>query len=85
MAGRYLRLLVSAGARGVTLITGGLAGDVGLVRALVESAAGQKTPLEIRAHAESVYAGALGAALWGGFRARKLAARGISFNAGIQS
>jgi benzoyl-CoA reductase subunit D len=85
MAGRYLRLLVSAGARGVTLITGGLASDVGLVRALAEGAAGQKTQLEIRAHGDSVYAGALGAALWGAFRVRKLAARGISFNAEIQS
>ena len=85
MAGRYLRLLVSAGARGVTLVTGGLAGDVGLVKALAEAAAGQKTPLEIRAHPDSVYAGAMGAALWGAFRARKLAARGISFGAGVQS
>ncbi len=82
MAGRYMRLLVSAGATGVTLITGGLAGDVGLVSALRESAATQKKPLEIRSHPDSVYAGALGAALWGAFRARKLAARGISLGAG---
>ncbi|MDH4036452.1 MAG: benzoyl-CoA reductase subunit D [Candidatus Krumholzibacteria bacterium] len=79
MAGRYLRLLTSAGASGVTLITGGLANDVGLVQALREAAAEQKkSTLEIRAHEDSVYAGALGAALWGAFRARKLAARGIS-------
>jgi benzoyl-CoA reductase subunit D len=54
------------------------------VRALVEAAAG-RSPLEIRSHPDSVYAGAMGAALWGAFRARKLAARGISFGAGIQS
>jgi benzoyl-CoA reductase subunit D len=82
MAGRYLRLLTSAGATGVTLITGGLANDVGLVEALREGAAEQKkSALEIRAHTDSVYAGALGAALWGAFRARKLAARGISLGA----
>ena len=86
MAGRYLRLLTSAGARGVTLITGGLASDVGLVAALREAAAdGQKHALEIRAHPDSVYAGALGAALWGAFRARKLAARGIALGTGVHA
>jgi benzoyl-CoA reductase subunit D len=83
MAGRYLRLLTSAGTEGVTLITGGLAGDVGLVSALRESATGQKRSLEIRAHPDSVYAGAIGAALWGAFRARKLAARGISLGSAV--
>ena len=78
MAGRYLRLLTSAGAGGVTLITGGLAMDVGLVSALREAAIEQKRELDIRAHPDSVFAGAIGAALWGAFRARKLAARGIS-------
>ena len=69
----------------MTLITGGLANDVGLVAALREAAAeGQKHALEIRAHPDSVFAGALGAALWGAFRARKLAARGISLGTGVQ-
>jgi len=84
MAGRYLRLLTSAGARGVTLITGGLANDVGLVAALREAAEGGKNALEIRAHEDSVFAGALGAALWGAYRARKLAAKGISLGSGAQ-
>ena len=82
MAGRYLRLLTSAGARGVALITGGLAADVGLLAALQEAAAAQKVPLQIRAHPESVFAGALGAALWGGFRIRRLAERGLSLASG---
>jgi benzoyl-CoA reductase subunit D len=86
MAGRYLRLLTSAGARGVTLITGGLARDVGLVAALREAATeSKKHALEIRAHPDSVYAGALGAAMWGAFRARKLAARGISVGVGAKA
>jgi benzoyl-CoA reductase subunit D len=85
MAGRYLRLLTSAGASGVTLITGGLANDAGLVAALRESTDGKKHALEIRAHPDSVYAGALGAALWGAFRSRKLAARGISLGGGVRS
>jgi benzoyl-CoA reductase subunit D len=80
MAGRYLRLLLAAGADGRILVTGGLAADVGLLAALGEAAALQRnaTRLEIRAHAESALAGAYGAALWGAFRARKLAREGIA-------
>jgi benzoyl-CoA reductase subunit D len=85
MAGRYLRLLTSAAAQGVALVTGGLAADVGLLSALRESAGEQKAPLEIRAHRDSVFAGALGAALWGAFRARRLSARGFPLAAGAEA
>jgi benzoyl-CoA reductase subunit D len=73
MAGRYVRLLTSAGARGVVLVTGGLASDVGLLAAMREAAAEQGASVDLRAHAKSILAGALGAALWGAYRARKLA------------
>jgi benzoyl-CoA reductase subunit D len=78
MAGRYVRLLSAVGADGVVLITGGLAADVGLIEAMRESVAGQKRKMSvtIRSHEQSVLAGAYGAALWGAFRARKLAAGG---------
>jgi benzoyl-CoA reductase subunit D len=76
MAGRYVRLVVSAGARQTLLVTGGLAADEGLIAALQEAASKQKTPLTIRSHPQSVLAGAIGAALWGAFRARKLSERG---------
>ena len=85
MAGRFLRLLAAVGARGVVLVTGGLAADVGLMATLREEAQSQgrgKGPAEIRSHPDSVLAGALGAALWGAFRARKLASRGISLREG---
>ena len=81
MAGRYHRLLVSAGAQGVVLLTGGLARDVGLHAALREAAEGA---LEIRVHEDSILAGALGAALWGAFRHRKLRARGVELGAGAR-
>jgi benzoyl-CoA reductase subunit D len=81
MAGRYLRLLTSAGAQGVVLVTGGLAADVGLLEALREAVAEQKARIEIRAHPDSILAGALGAALWGAFRARRLAQKGLSLPA----
>ncbi len=82
MAGRYLRLLTSSGAHGPVLVTGGLAADAGLLAALGEVAEAQKAQIEFRAHENSVLAGALGAALWGAFRARKLARDGIRFAAG---
>jgi benzoyl-CoA reductase subunit D len=76
MAGRYLRLVLSAGIEGVLLVTGGLAADEGLMDALREAAAEQKAPIDVRSHPRSALAGALGAALWGAFRVRRLAARG---------
>lgn len=81
MAGRYLRLLTSAGAKGVVLVTGGLAADAGLMAALREAASQQKTALEVRTHADSALAGALGAALWGAFRVRRLQEKGVSMAA----
>jgi benzoyl-CoA reductase subunit D len=87
MAGRYLRLLASTGAAGVVLITGGLAADVGLAAAMREAAEAQKgkLALDIRTHPQSALAGAYGAALWGAFRASKLAAAGSPFAAGASA
>jgi benzoyl-CoA reductase subunit D len=79
MAGRYLKLVTSAGIQDVVLITGGLAADEGLMAALAEAAAAQKAPVDIRSHPQSMLAGAIGAALWGAFRARRLAERGGLF------
>lgn len=81
MAGRYLKLVTSVGAEGVVLVTGGLAADVGLLAAMEEAAVEQGSKVTIRAHEESVLAGALGAALWGAFRVRKLAASGAAAGA----
>jgi len=80
MAGRYVKLLVSAGSRGVVLVTGGLAADQGLLAAMRDAATAQGADLEIRAHAQSVAAGAIGAAIWGAFRARKLARKGFTLS-----
>jgi benzoyl-CoA reductase subunit D len=78
MAGRLSKLLKSIGAtRGVVMLTGGLALDQGLVAALEEDCAKMKDmKAVIRSHPDSIYAGAIGAALWGAFRHRKIAARG---------
>jgi benzoyl-CoA reductase subunit D len=82
MAARYLRLLSSAGAVGRVLVTGGLAADVGLVATLREGDAGPASKFTVHAHPDSVFAGALGAAIWGAFRVRKLQSKGIELPVG---
>jgi benzoyl-CoA reductase subunit D len=76
MAGRYVKLLRAIGAAEEhVLLTGGLAADAGLAEAMRESAAGDGLGMTIHTHSDSIYAGALGAALWGGFRHRVLERR----------
>jgi len=73
MAGRLAKLLrVIKVKEGVTLATGGLALDDGLMAALNESLVKQKINVEARSHPDSIFAGAIGAALWGAFRYEKL-------------
>jgi benzoyl-CoA reductase subunit D len=73
MAGRLVKLLKAAGCSGVVVITGGLAQDAGLVVAMAEEALARELDLELRTHPDSIHAGAMGAAIWGAFRCRKLA------------
>jgi benzoyl-CoA reductase subunit D len=84
MAGRYLKLLTSLGVEGPALVTGGLSADVGLMNALREAAQATGGKLDLRSHPDSVLAGAIGAALWGAFRARKLAKKGLALSAGAR-
>ena len=72
MAGRLIKLIKSSKCSGVIVVTGGLAADSGLFAALAEVANERKLDLELRTHPDSAYAGALGAAIWGAFRKRKL-------------
>ncbi|MGE3150596.1 MAG: benzoyl-CoA reductase subunit D [Pseudorhodoplanes sp.] len=76
MAGRLSKLLKSIGATsGVVMMTGGLALDKGLVAALEEDIGKMKDmKTGVRSHPDAIYAGAIGAALWGAYRFEKLAA-----------
>jgi len=78
MAARLSKLLKAVGATdGVVMMTGGLALDNGLVAALEEDISHIKDmKVAVRSHPDSIYAGAIGAALWGAFRFEKLAALG---------
>ena len=79
MAARLAKLLKSVGGvDGVVMLTGGLAQDKGLVAALEEEIGQVKNigAAVVRSHADSIFAGAIGAALWGAYRFDKLAAIG---------
>jgi benzoyl-CoA reductase subunit D len=74
MADRLTKLLKTIGGLdGTVLMTGGLALDEGLVGAMLEAMVKEKVTVPIENHAESAFAGAIGAALWGAFRHEKLA------------
>ena len=78
MAARLSKLLKSIGmTKGVVMVTGGLALDKGLVAALEEDIAAHQghERTVVRSHPDSIYAGAIGAALWGAYRFDKLAAQ----------
>ncbi len=85
MAGRFVRLLRSLEYGEVIFVSGGLAGDKGLVKALADEFAGLKSlkgPVpQIATHADSIFAGAIGAAIWGNFRHGKLGLEGMAWEA----
>ena len=77
MATRLVKLLrVIKVTEGDLLLTGGLALDDGLLAALQETIADFKNDVNAYSHPDSIYAGAIGAAIWGAFRHEKLSRLG---------
>jgi benzoyl-CoA reductase subunit D len=76
MASRLVKLLKVTGiTKGMVLMTGGLALDAGLLAAVQEELVTEKiSGLAITSHPDSIFAGAVGAALWGAYRHEKLKA-----------
>ncbi len=73
MASRIVKLLKVTGIKqGTALVTGGLALDSGLLAAIQEEMVNEKVSVTALSHPDSIYAGAIGAALWGAFRHAKL-------------
>ncbi len=73
MASRVVKLLKATGITGGhVLLTGGLALDTGLLAAIQEEMVNEKVNLDATNHPDSIYAGAIGAALWGAFRHEKI-------------
>ncbi len=74
MASRIVKLLKVTGIKdGTVLITGGLALDSGLLAAIQEEMSNEKIAVKAISHEDSIFAGAIGAAIWGEFRHHKLA------------
>ncbi len=74
IANKIVKLLSSLKATSPVALTGGMAMNIGMIQAVKELADASKLGLEIRSHGDSIYAGAIGAAIWGGFRHYKLSA-----------
>jgi benzoyl-CoA reductase subunit D len=72
IASRIIKLLGSLRAESPIVLTGGMALNKGMIQAITETLKEGKKPYEIKAHPDAIYAGAIGAALWGGFRHFKL-------------
>jgi len=78
MADRLIKLLKSIDVKdGVVMMTGGLALDIGLLKAIQDGMDAQKMATKVATSADSLFAGAIGAALWGAFRYEKLKAKGV--------
>ena len=75
MAGRFARLVRSLSDEGQLTFTGGLSADVGLVAATREELDKAGVSIEVRSHPQSIFAGAIGAGLWGAFRHERLLAK----------
>jgi benzoyl-CoA reductase subunit D len=84
IAGRLVQLLRAVGAEGNVVVTGGLSKDVGMVAAIEQLFAEEKTKKSKKQHAEvviktfsdGILAGAIGAALLGAFRYEQLEKKG---------
>ncbi len=75
MADRLIKLLKSIDVKdGVVMMTGGLALDIGLVKAIQDGMDKQQMKMKVATSSDSIFAGAIGAALWGAFRYDKLKA-----------
>ncbi len=68
IANRVVKLLSSLKADSPIMLTGGMALNKGMVQAIKELTSENKYEWEIFADPDSIYAGALGAALWSGYR-----------------
>ena len=83
MAGRLARLVQSVAGEGTVFVSGGLSADDGLLealsRALQKGAPEARRPIPVMRDPLSVYAGAIGAAIWGAFRYVRLGRRDVAW------
>lgn len=69
---RIIKLMSSLKSESPIVLTGGMALNNGMLKAIEEAMDEGNKKFEVLAHPDSIYAGAIGAALWGGYRHFKL-------------
>ncbi len=72
IAGRIIKLLSSLKAESPIILTGGMALNKGMLQAIEEQLQETGKKFIINTSPDAIYAGAIGAALWGGYRHMKL-------------
>lgn len=73
IAGRVVKLLGSLKAESDIALVGGMGMNSGMLQAVEELSKDKKnTDMKFVSHPDAIYSGAVGAALWGGFRYNKL-------------
>jgi len=72
IANRVVRLIAKLRAESPIILVGGMAMNKGMVEAVKELAAENRNKFEIITHPDAIFSGAIGAALWGGYRYYKL-------------
>lgn len=72
IANRVVKLISSLKAESPIVLTGGMAANKGMVQAIEELAKQGGYKWDIVTHRDSIFAGAIGAAMWGEFRYHKL-------------
>jgi benzoyl-CoA reductase subunit D len=72
IANRIIKLLSSLKAESPIILTGGMALNMGMLEALEEQLKETGKSFEVKTHPDAAFAGAIGAALWGGYRHFKL-------------
>jgi len=72
IANRVVKLISALKAESPVILTGGMAANKGMVQAINELMKESGYNWKIENHPDAIFAGAIGAALWGGFRYNKL-------------
>ena len=77
---RVVRLISKLKAESPIILVGGMGMNKGMVAAVKELAAENRIKFEIVTHPDAIYSGAIGAALWGGYRHLKLKEKETALN-----
>ncbi|RLD22550.1 MAG: benzoyl-CoA reductase subunit D [Bacteroidetes bacterium] len=80
IANRVVRLIAKLKAESPIVLVGGMGMNKGMVDAVRELADENRNHFEIVTHPDAIYSGAIGAALWGGYRHFKLIEKEAALN-----